>query len=343
MNIWHILLTVLMLSVLILLHELGHFVSARIFKVPVNEFAIGMGPKILSRKSKKSGTVYSLRAFPIGGFVSMVGEDAESEDENALSKKPVWQRMIITAAGAFMNIVTGFLIMSIIVLASPKIAGTTVAEFAEDAVTEESGLMVGDEILKIGGSSVHVAGDLSYEIMHDAVEPIDVVVRRNGEVITLEDVKFPVFVESGVAYGGVDFKVYEEAKTFPNVVSQIFWRSVSNVKMVWESLIDIVGGKYSVEHISGPIGVTTAVSQSASAGTLSFLSLVVMITMNLGVVNLLPLPALDGGRLLFQFIELIRRKPINPKAEGYIHFAGIVILLLLMVIIAVKDVFTIIG
>lgn len=343
MNFWHIILTVLMLSVLILLHELGHFIAARIFKVPVNEFAIGMGPKLLSYKSKKTGTVYALRLFPIGGFVSMVGEDKDCEDENALFKKPVWQRMIITAAGAFMNILTGFIVMAIIVISSPRLAGTTVAQFAEGALTQNSGLMVGDEILKIDGDSVHVAGDLSYEIMHDAVNPVDLVVRRNGEVITLKDVEFPVVYESGVAFGQPDFSVYPEEKTFLNIINHTFWRSVSNVKMVWETLIDLVGGKYGIEHVSGPIGVTTAVSQTASQGVDSFLSLVVMIAMNLGVVNLLPLPALDGGRLLFQFIELIRRKPLKPQVEGYVHFVGIVLLLILMVVIAVKDVFTLIG
>lgn len=343
MNFWHILLTVVMLSALILVHEFGHFITARIFKVPVNEFALGMGPKILSHKSKKSGCVYSIRLFPIGGFVSMVGEDADSEDENALFKKPVWQRMIITAAGAFMNIVTGVIVMSIIVLSADRLAGTTVAEFAENSLSSQYGLMVGDEILKIDGDSVHVAGDLSYEIMHDAYQPIDVVVRRNGEIITLTDVQFPTVVESGVTFGTPDFFVYPEGKSFSNVVENIFWRSFSNVKMVWETLADMIGGRYGVEHISGPVGVTTAVSQTASAGIDSFFGLVVMIAMNLGVVNLLPLPALDGGRLFFQLIELVRRKPLKPQIEGYVHFVGIVVLLIFMVFIAVKDVFTIIG
>ncbi len=343
MNFWHIILTVLMLSALILVHEFGHFITARLFKVPVNEFALGMGPKILSHKSKKTGIVYSIRLFPIGGFVSMVGEDTDSDDENALFKKPVWQRMIITAAGAFMNILTGVLVMSIIVLSSERLAGTTVAEFAENSLSSQYGLMIGDEILKVDGDSVHVAGDLSYEIMHDAYEPIDVVVRRNGEVVTLKDVQFPTVVESGVVFGMADFRVYPEAKNFTNVVEHIFWRSFSNVKMVWETLADMIGGRYGVEHISGPVGVTTAVSQTASAGVGSFLGLVVMIAMNLGVVNLLPLPALDGGRLFFQLIELIRRKPLKPQVEGYVHFVGIVVLLIFMVFIAIKDVFTIIG
>lgn len=338
MNIWHILLTVLLISVLALLHELGHFLTARIFKVPVKEFAVGMGPRLFSVRSKKTETAYSLRLLPIGGFVSMVGEDEASDDENALPKKPVWQRMIITAAGSVMNIITGFTVMLLVVLLSAKIGGTTVADFADGALTEKTGLMIGDRIVSIDGNPVHVSGDLSYEIMRNATKPISVEVIRNGERITLEYVVFPSTVEQGVTFGIPDFYCNAEPKTPLNVIKHTYFRSVSAVKMVWESLTDLITGRYSIEHVSGPVGVATAVSDAAQSGTVDFLFLAVVISMNLGVFNLLPIPALDGGRLAFQVVELIRGKPLKPEIEGYVHFAGIVILMLFMVVITFKDV-----
>ena len=155
MNIWYILLTIVTLSLLMLIHETGHFMMARAFGVTVREFAIGMGPKLISHKSKKNGIVYSLRVFPIGGFVTMAGEDEDSEDENALNKKPVWKRMVITAAGAVMNIILGIILMLVVVTSSPRICGTTVLRFAENgALSDKSGLMIGDEILKVENASI---------------------------------------------------------------------------------------------------------------------------------------------------------------------------------------------
>lgn len=337
MNIWHILLTVLLISVLALLHELGHFLTARIFKVPVKEFSVGMGPRLFSVRAKKTETAYSLRLLPIGGFVSMVGEDEASDDENALNRKPVWQRMIITAAGSVMNIITGFTVMLLVVLLSAKLGSTTVADFADGALTEKTGLAVGDRIVSVDGNPVHVSGDLSYEIMRNATRPISLDVIRGGERITLEYVAFPSVVEQGVTFGVPDFYCLAEPKTPLNIVKHTYFRSVSAVKMVWESLTDLVTGRYSIEHVSGPVGVASAVSDAAESGAVDFLFLTVVISMNLGVFNLLPVPALDGGRLFFQIIELVRGKPLKPEIEGYVHFAGIVILMLLMVMITFKD------
>lgn len=338
MKIWHILLTVLMLSVLVLLHELGHYIAARIFKVPIKEFAIGMGPRLFGWTSKRTGIKYSVRLLPIGGYVSMVGEDEDSSDENALNKKPVWQRMIITAAGAVMNLLTGFVVMLVVVLITPELNGTVVKEFTVTEYTAASGLRVGDEILSVGGDNVHVLGDLNYEIMHDATVPVDLRVRRDGEVIVLEDVRFYTETVDGITVALRDFRTEAQPKNVGNVLKHTWYRSISTVKMVWESLIDLIGGRYGIEHMSGPVGVATAVSDAASLGADSFFYLATAIAMNLGVFNLLPLPALDGGRLFFQLIELIRRKPLKPEIEGYIHFGGIVLLMLLMVVITFKDI-----
>ncbi len=338
-NIWYILLTILTLSLLILIHELGHFLTARSFNVSIREFAIGMGPKILSKMSQKSGIVYSLRLFPIGGFVAMVGEDEASDDENALNNKPVWQRMVITAAGACMNLLLGFILMTVVVTMSPAIGGTTVLRFTEEnALSEQSGLRIGDEIVEVDGTKVNIASELAYEIMRNGTKPLELKVKRDGETLVLKNVKFPTIVSEGVEFGMTDFVVLAVEKNLGSVLKQSFFRSISTVKMIWQSLLDLVTGRYGIDQMSGPIGVTTAVSEAASTSAVDFLYLVVVITINLGIFNLLPLPALDGGRLLFQIVELIRHKPIKPEFEGYIHFAGILLLMLLMVVVSLNDI-----
>lgn len=339
MNIWYVILTILTLSMLILIHELGHFLVARKCKVAIREFAIGMGPKIISKTSTKSGIIYSLRLFPIGGFVAMVGEDEESDDENALNKKPLYQRMLITVAGAAMNLLLGLILMAVVVAISPSIGGTTIYRFTEEnALTEQTGLKAGDEIVEVDGTRVHIASELAYEIMRNGTKPIELKVKRGGETITLPNVEFPTIISDGVEYGMTDFVVYAIDKNVINIAKQTIYRSASTVKMIWESLFDLVTGRYGLEQMSGPIGVTSAVSEAASTSFVDFLYLVVVITINLGIFNLLPLPALDGGRLLFQFIEMIRRKPMKPQIEGYVHFAGIMLLLILMAVVSLNDI-----
>ena len=336
----YIIIAILIFGLLIFIHEGGHFLFARLFKVTVNEFSIGMGPKLVSKKSKKSGISYSLRAFPIGGFVSMAGEDEESDDPNALNKKPVWQRMIIVAAGGVVNLVAGILVMFILVFSSTSmgLGSTTVAEFRDGALSQSSGLKAGDTIVEVEGRNVHIADELVYEIMRLGIEPVDLTVVRDGEKTVIEDVEFPQMSEQGVAFGDADFYVYGQERTFTNLVKHSFYRSTYTVRMIWESLYDLVTGRYGIEAVSGPVGVTEALTQAAQTGSYNFIYLVVVISMNLGVMNLLPLPALDGGRLVFLLIEAVRRKPINPKVEGVVHTAGLALLMLLMIFICVKDV-----
>lgn len=274
----------------------------------------------------------------------MVGEDEESDDVNALNRKPVWQRMVITVAGATMNLIIGFILMTVVVITSTSIGGTTILRFAEDnALSEQSGLMIGDEIVKVGDTRVHIASELAYEIMRNGVEPLDITVRRDGEIVEIKDVQFPTIIEQGIRFGMTDFIVLAEEKTFGNVIEQSFYRSISTVKMIWQSLIDLVTGRYGLEQMSGPVGVTAVVSEAAKSSFTDYLYLVVVITINLGIFNLLPLPALDGGRLIFQIVELIRRRPVKPEFEGYVHFIGIVLLMLLMVVITFKDVMNLFG
>ncbi len=337
---------------MIFIHELGHFACARIFKVTIKEFSIGMGPKIFKKVSKKSGISYALGVFPIGGYVSMVGEDEASEDENAFNRKPVWQRLIITVAGAVMNLLTGIIVMFIIVFVTKSLASTTVYSFSEGAVSNRTGLMAEDKIIAVNGYNVYTGNELVYEIMHAKGEAeeieldgekistvgVDLTVERGGESITLYDVAFRARSEQGVTVGSYDFIVYGERATFLNLIKHAFFRSLSTIKMIWDSITDLVSGRYGMEAVSGPVGVTGAIGEAASAGPLTFFNIFVIISMNLGVMNLLPFPALDGGRIIFLLIEAVRRKPLKPEVEGYINGAGLLILFAFMILITVKDV-----
>lgn len=338
MSILYILLSLLAFGVLIFIHELGHFIFARIFGVSIKEFSIGMGPKIWSRISQETGIAYSLRLLPIGGYVSMVGEDDESDDPDAFCHKAVWKRIIITAAGAVMNLLLGFLIMTLIVIGSRSLGSTIVARFDEGAVSKDYGLLAGDEIVEVEGRRVHTANELTYAIVHDGIRPVDITVLRDGETIILPDVCFGIQEAEGVDFGEIDFYVFEETKTPASVAKHALWRSVGCVTMIWESLIDLLSGRYGLEAMSGPIGVTGAMTDAAKADTEQFFYLLALISVNLGIFNLIPFPALDGGRLFFMVIELIIGRPVNRKIEGYVHFIGITVLMLFMLLISFKDV-----
>ena len=345
--IGYFLIILLVFGVLIFIHELGHFMTARACGVTVKEFAIGMGPKLFSWRSKKHNTLYALRLFPIGGFVSMENEDGLDEntapdDPGAFCNKSVPKRMLITIAGAAMNLLLGFVIMMVIVFATKNLGSTIVARFADNATSSEQ-LMVDDEILKVGKTRVHTWNELAYEIMNTGYEPVDITVRRNGEKIVLEDVVFSTFEDSGATFGQYDFLPYAEEATFPNLVKHSFFRSVSTVKMVLDSVKGLLTGRFGMDAVSGPVGVVGVVEDVARQGFMSFLYIVSVLTINLGVFNLIPFPALDGGRFLFLAIEGIRGKPINRNIESYINFIGLMILFAFMIFVTFKDIFNLIA
>lgn len=339
-----ILIAVLIFGALIFVHELGHYTFARIFNVGIKEFSIGMGPKLISKTSKKTGIAYSIRLLPIGGFVSMDGEDEESVSENAFGKKPIWQRAIVLVAGGAVNIIVGIILMVSLVISSNTLVSNTVGEFVDGAVSCESGLQVGDTILKVGKSNTHISYDLAYAIMREGTEPVDVVVLRDGEKTLLEGVVFPTSDEGGIVTGAADFRLYAEAKTFSSVVKHAYYESVTSVRLIWDSLIDLVKGKYGIEQMSGPVGVTTAIGEAAKSGINNLIYFTALLALNLGIVNLLPLPALDGGRIVFLIIEFVRGgKKLKPEIEGYIHAAGLALLMLLSIVITFKDITNLFG
>ena len=343
-----IIIAILIFGFLILIHEFGHYIMARTFKVGIKEFAIGMGPKLISKTSKKTGIAYSLRAIPIGGFVSMEGEDEENESENSLNKKPVWQRFFIMVAGSVMNLIFGFILVGILVgMMANSLGNTTVAKLSENYENVEGGLIVGDEIVSINGERVYTAYDLSYTMFRDGKKSNTVVVNRGGKTMTLKGITFyeTLTDDEGKEYESLTFYVEREKFGFGTFFKHTFNRSVTTVEMIWESVIDLISGKYGLDQMSGPVGITSEMGKAAKAndGGVSLINLTAIIALNLGVMNLLPLPALDGGRIFFLLIEAIRRKPLKPEVEGYIHFAGMVLLLLLMLVISFKDVIKLFG
>ncbi len=339
-----ILIAILVFGALIFVHELGHYTFARIFKVGIKEFAIGMGPKLVSKTSQKTGIAYSLRLLPIGGFVSMDGEDEESTSENSFGSKPAWQRAIVLVAGGAVNILVGIILMATLAISAKTLVSNTVGEFVDGASSCESGLQVGDTIVKVGNSGTHISYDLAYAIMREGTEPVDVTVIRDGEKLLLRDVVFPTSDEGGIVTGAADFRLYAEEKTFTSVVKHAYYESVTSVRLIWDSLIDLVKGKYGIDQMSGPVGVTTAIGDAAKSGFDDLLYFTALLALNLGIMNLLPLPALDGGRVVFVLIELIRGgKKIKPEIEGYIHTAGIALLMLLMLVVTFKDITRLFG
>lgn len=337
----YLLLTLLLLSVLVFLHEGGHFLVARLNNITVNEFSIGMGPKIYSYESKKSGIKYSIRALPIGGFVSMAGEDEASEDPNAFCNKNVWRRISTVLAGPVTNILVGFLGMFILVaLTGP--ATNIVAAFLDNATSVNYGLQIDDKIIAVEDVKTHTGNEVVYEITYQGDKPLDLTVIRDGKKIIIEDVVFPTVVENGVTLGNYDMLFYgisEADRSFSIIISHTFWRTYSTAKMVWDSLADLIGGRFGLDAISGPIGMTELVGSALATGWESLLYLWVIISVNLGVMNLLPLPALDGGRLMFLLWEAISRKPVNKTIEAYINAAGLLILMAFMILITFKDIF----
>lgn len=341
--VWGIIIAILGFGVIIFVHELGHFLTARLFGVTVNEFSIGMGPKLFLKKTKKS-TIFSLRLLPIGGFVSMAGEDEESNDPDSFEKKSRFARFIILFSGAFMNLLLGFLIMFICVVSSDRLYSNKIDSFyvvdKTGAVVEEyQGLRIGDEITAVDGKSVGVRYDYIFTAMRLDGKPVSVTVSREGKTQVIENFVFPTDTSDGITFANPSFfRPSEKEKTLLNCLSETFGQTTASVKMVLYSLVDLISGKYSVEAVSGPVGVVSEIGESAKYGAGSVLFLLALIAINIGVFNLLPFPALDGGRILFIAIEAVIRRPVNKKVEAAINFTGLAILLTLMIFITAKDI-----
>lgn len=349
----YIILAILAFGILIAGHELGHFLVAKACGVKVNEFALGMGPKILKKQGKE--TLYTLRAFPIGGFCAMEGEDEDSDDPRAFGSKKVWQKILILIAGAAMNFLIGFLLVLCIAphanFAEPVISG-----FMDGCPYESAdGLLAGDRIVSVDGHRTYFTGDFS-EYIGRGGETHKIVLIRDGKRVTLRDYKMTLVeytLEDGTTVQKYGLYFSPRQTGFFANVKYAWFESLNFVRIVWRSLGDLITGTVSVKELSGPVGIVGFVNQveSAAASPLeayfNFFYIFALIAVNLAVMNLLPIPALDGGRVFFLLvtwvIERISRKKLDPKYEGYIHTAGFVLLMGLMVFVFISDVWKLIA
>lgn len=315
----------------ILLHELGHFTVAKLVGIKVNEFSIGMGPKILQKQ--KSETKYTLRLLPIGGYVSMEGEDEKSNDPRGFGNAHPLARMAVIAAGAFMNFVLAIIVLSIVSLNMGE-PTTFIDETIPNSPAAIYGIMPGDEITYINGVKINTWDELTFEISNaNSSEDLEVKYIRDEKE---EIVNIKPIVEDGVNIIGIR-PMYK--KSLGYAIRGGFEKTGVFLKLMFDFISMVFRGQVSTNDLSGPIGVINEVGQAAKMGINNLLLILGFISVNLGFFNLLPIPALDGSRLIFIFIELLRGKPIDPDRENLIHSIGFIFLIGLMLIVTYKDLF----
>ncbi|WP_094547360.1 RIP metalloprotease RseP [Petroclostridium xylanilyticum] len=329
---------VVVFALLIFFHELGHFTIAKLVGIKVHEFAIGMGPRLA--KFTKGETVYSLRAFPIGGFVMMEGEVESSKDERAFSNKPLWARIAVVAAGAIMNFILGFLIFIIILSMEPAIPQPVVGELVPGKPAEKAGILPGDRIIQLNDYKVNIQNDVRYFLDKNKDNMIKVIVLRQGQRISFQlkpelDPKYQTYI---IGYNAKSVKT-----NFYNVISNAYYQTAFLTKVIVTSLGDLVTGKAGLNQISGPVGIVQGIGSAAKAGIGNLAFLAALISINLGIFNLLPIPALDGSKIMFLLIEGIRRKPISPEREGMVHLIGFAMLIILLIFATFNDIARIVG
>ena len=328
---------IVVFCVIIFIHEFGHFITAKMFGMTVHEFSIGMGPKVFG--FSRGGTDYSVRALPLGGFVRLEGEDGGSEDANAFCNKSRFARFVVLASGALMNFVLGFLIFVFVMSQQAGYRSSVVGEVVSGSAFAEAGVLEGDRIVKMSGdsfsSSVRDYNDITLFVYKNGTNSADITFEREGKRFTASVTPKYSEAEGRYLFG---FSPQIEEKTFSGVFKYAYYNSVYVVKAVVLSLTDLIRGMVSVSDMSGPVGIVGEIGNAAKQGLLSLLVLAALISINLGVMNLLPIPALDGGRLLFIIIEIIRRKPIPADKEALVHAAGFALLVGFMLVITFFDI-----
>ena len=351
-----IVFAVLLFSFLIFIHELGHFAAAKLSGVQVNEFSLFMGPAIW--KKQIGETLYAIRCIPIGGYCAMEGEDGEegeSDNPHSFQKAAWWKRFLILVAGAAMNFVAGVLIFCIVFLPQGAVAVPAIAQFDDCCIFDGAdGLLVGDELLEIDGETLYVNGDVSMLLGLNTSGIHDVVVLRDGERLVFEDLPMSHIHEnedgSQYAHYGIHFGIARELDLFGRL-GYVWDNILDTIRNVRLSLQMLITGRAGLQDMSGPVGIVSMMnevaesSQSVIAAVMNMLYFGGFIAINLAVMNLLPIPALDGGRVVGLLIsagyEAVTKRKMDPKYEGWVHGAGMVLLLALMAVIMFKDIFVI--
>ena len=348
-----VLFAILLFSFLIFIHEFGHFAAAKLSGVQVNEFALFMGPAIY--KKQVGETLYTIRTIPIGGYCAMEGEDEDTNNPRSFQKAALWKRLVILVAGAAMNFIAGLLLMGVVYAPAQQFAVPVIDFFEEGCVLQgEDGLQAGDRILELDGERIYVSSDFSLLLSLNPGDVHDIVVERNGKKVYLDDFNL-VKAQFPDGNGGTSlrygFSFSLEEATFGNKIAFVWNTAMNTVRTVRLSLQMLLSGQAGLSDVGGPVMIVGQMAEVAESSPTALDALLNMlyfggfIAINLAVMNLLPIPALDGGRvvglLITGAIEAVTRKKLNPKYEGYIHGAGMVLLLILMAVIMFKDIFVI--
>ena len=346
-----VLFAILLFSVLIFIHEFGHFAAAKLSGVQVNEFAMFMGPALWQKQIGE--TLYSVRLIPIGGYCAMEGEDEDTDNPRSFQKAAWWKRLVILIAGAAMNFIMGVILMVIVYLPAQAVVEPVIDSFEAFATVDgQHGLQVGDRILELDGEKIYVQSDFSLILGLNPGEYHDLVVERDGKKVEIPNLhmkKHEVIREDGSKQllFGMNFTLQE--LTFAGKLRYAWYQCLDTIRLVRLSLQMLITGQAGLSDMSGPVGIVQQMSTVAEASPtvldalLNMLYFGAFIAINLAVMNLLPIPALDGGRvvgvLITTAVETITRKKLNPKYEGYLHGAGMIFLLGLMAVIMFKDIF----
>ncbi len=334
MNLMTIVLALVVFGVIVTVHEMGHFFTAKYFGVTVHEFSVGMGPKLYSKI--KNETEYSIRALPLGGYVRMEGEDSESNDPNSFNNKHPLKRMAIIFAGPFMNFILTIILMSILFM----IVGVPVNKIGglvEDMPAANSGLEVGDKIIQIDNIKIDSWQAVTQSIQSSLDNKLEFIIQRDNEqmLINVDAVE-----DSGRKVVGISpASEKSPGKSLVYGTSQ----TITMLTDMLRFLGKLFTGQAGDEGVVGPVGIISAVGEAAKSGFANVISLAAIISLNLGLINLLPIPALDGSRIVFQAIELARGKKIDPEKEGFVHMIGMILLLALMLFITSKDILRLFG
>lgn len=345
-----IIFAILIFSFLIFIHEFGHFITAKLSGVQVNEFAMFMGPAIW--KKQKGETLYSIRCIPIGGYCAMEGEDKDTDNPRSFQKAAWWKRLIILVAGSAMNFITGILIMVIVFLPAQQFITPTISNIEQGSlIGGTNGLQVGDTLLEVDGEKIYVQSDFSTILALNPGDVHDIVVERNGERVVLDNFEMKTTLFEGEETPRYGFSFSVEDATLGSKLDYAWKNTLNAGRIVRLSLQMLFTGQASVSDMAGPVGIVGQMSDMAEASEtwadaiLNMLYFGGFIAINLAIMNMLPIPALDGGRVLALLITTVivklTGKPVNPKVEGYIHTAGMILLLGFMAIIMFKDIFVI--
>ncbi len=323
--------SIIIFTLMIFFHEFGHFIAAKRAGITVEEFSIGMGPKLVSWGSNE--TEYSLRVFPIGGYVKMLGEDDKVKGEGSFNSKSLGRRIGVILAGPMMNILLAIISLSIIfcIIGTPT---TIIDTVIKDHPAEEAGLRPKDKIIYIDGEKIESWDRLQNIIAASKTEQMNVLVERGDEVLSI--VVFPIVnVDTGQKMIGIT------PQSRKNPLGSIYLAVMKSIEVIGAMvgyLGQLVAGRAAPDEIMGAVGIIQLVNQATKTGIIDVLSLTAFLSLNLGVINLLPIPALDGGRLAFLVLEGIRGKPVDLEKEGLIHLIGFVFLLMLIILITWKDI-----